>query len=70
MAALNDVLLLSAVADHFHVRQWQVARLFERKLLPKPAKVGPYRVVRAEDLPAVEAALVKGGYLKPDTAVA
>lgn len=59
-----DVMLLSDVADHFGVRQWQVGRLFERHLLPPPRKVGPYRVVSRKDLPEVEKALIAAGYLQ------
>ncbi len=45
------------------VTQWQVRRLFERGLLAPAPRVGPYRVVALEDLPAVEAALREAGYL-------
>ena len=54
---------LGTVGKHFGVSQRQVRRLFERGLLPEPARVGAYRVIDPDDLPKVEAALIKAGYL-------
>lgn len=56
--------LLGDVATHFGAQSWQVARLFKRGLLPEPERLGRARVVREEDLPAIEAALRQTGYLK------
>ena len=42
---------------------WQLRRLFERGLLPEPPRVGAYRVIAVEDLPKVEEALRRAGYL-------
>jgi DNA-binding transcriptional MerR regulator len=56
-------LTLGAVARHFDCRTWQIRRLFERNLLPPAARVGPYRVIAAADLPLVEKALRAAGYL-------
>ncbi len=56
-------LTLGAVAKRFGCRQWQVRRLFERGLLPEPPRVGAYRVIAEADLPAVEDALRRAGYL-------
>jgi hypothetical protein len=42
---------------------WQLRKLFERKLLPEPTRIGIYRVVAEEDLPAVEKALKDAGYI-------
>lgn len=44
---------------------WAVRRVFTRGLLPEPTRLGPYRVVAAADVPAVEAALRSAGYLPP-----
>jgi hypothetical protein len=37
--------------------------LFERNLLPAPARFGQYRAIPASDLPKVEQALRDAGYL-------
>ena len=63
MANSSGVLTMGEVALHFRVPVWQVRRLFERQLLPDAPRVGPYRVVKAEDLPEVKAALRRAGYL-------
>jgi DNA-binding transcriptional MerR regulator len=60
------VLTMGAIARRYGVTQWQVRRLFERRLLPEPARVGAYRVVDESDLPAVERALREAGYLSAD----
>ncbi len=57
------VFTVGTLGRRFGVPAWQVRRLFERQLLPEPARVGAYRVVAEEDLPAVEAALRAAGYL-------
>jgi hypothetical protein len=62
-AALTDYLTLGAVARRFGCQPWQVRRLFERGVLPEPRRVGAYRVVAEEDLPAVEQALRQAGYI-------
>jgi hypothetical protein len=60
----SDILTMGEVARLYPpVTQWQVRRLFERGLLPPARRVGAYRVVTTADLPAVEAALVRAGYL-------
>jgi DNA-binding transcriptional MerR regulator len=59
-----SILTMGDVATRFGVQVWQVRRLFERGLLPPAARVGAYRVVAADDLPAVEQALRTAGYLK------
>ena len=42
---------------------WMVRRLYERGLLPEPPRVGGYRVVPLADVPLVEAAMRRAGYL-------
>jgi hypothetical protein len=61
---------LGAVARRFSVPTWKVRRLFERNLLPPAARVGCYRVIAATDLPEVEAALRRAGYLPEGEGVA
>ena len=58
-------LSLGEVAARYGVDLWKVQRLFRRRLLPTPPRVGPFRLVRADQLPEVEAALVRAGYLAP-----
>src|SRR5262245_32305485 len=54
---------VGAVARRYGCPAWQIRRLFERGLLPPAARVGAYRVIAASDLPAVEDALRRAGYL-------
>jgi hypothetical protein len=62
----SRLLILGEVADFYGVRTWQVARLFERRLVSfTPLRAGRYRVVTEEQLPAIETALRKAGYLPP-----
>lgn len=45
---------------------WKIRRLYERRLLPEPGRIGNYRVVDASDVPAIEDALKRCGYLPDD----
>jgi DNA-binding transcriptional MerR regulator len=51
------------VAERYGIPEWRVRRLYERGILPEPARAGTYRLIRAEDLPGVENALRRAGYL-------
>jgi hypothetical protein len=57
---------LGAVAKRYGVRLWQVRRLYERRILPEPARLGLYRVVTDADLPTIHRALIAAGYLRPE----
>lgn len=54
------------LAKHFELPAWKVRRIFERRILPEPERVGAYRVIQACDLPAIEDALRRVGYLSDD----
>lgn len=60
---------LGEIARETGATQWQVRRLFERGLLPPAERIGLYRVVRAEDLPAIRTALIQAGYLEAESEV-
>jgi hypothetical protein len=64
----KEVMAVGAAARRLGVPPWKVRRLFERKLLPEPARVGPYRVITEADLPAVRAALLAAGYMRGEPA--
>jgi hypothetical protein len=69
--ATSPPLPLGAIAKRYGLPVWKIRRLFERGLLPEPARVGAYRVIPAADLSRVESALRKAGYLPaggPDAA--
>jgi hypothetical protein len=64
-ATLTDKLLtLGDVAQRLGCQLWQVARVIDRGLYPQPARIGCYRVLSVDDLPAMRAALVRAGFLK------
>jgi hypothetical protein len=48
---------------------WQVRSAIRRGFLPSPARLGPYRLFRRADLPAIRTALIAAGYL-PEEALA
>lgn len=56
-------LTIGDIAERYGVSAWKVRRIFERGLLPEPGRVGAYRVISADDLPKIEAALRQAGYL-------
>jgi hypothetical protein len=69
MSTTNEIFTIGDVARLYGVSLWQVRVLYERGLLPPAKRVGAYRVVLTADLPAVEAALVRAGYLRQPTEV-
>jgi hypothetical protein len=44
-------------------KAWKIRRLFERGILPEPARLGLYRVLATNELPRVTKALESAGYL-------
>lgn len=68
MSSKVSVLSLGPVAQRFGVKVWQVRRLFLRNLVPEPGRIGPYRVIPEQDLPLIEQALRKAGYLPGENA--
>jgi DNA-binding transcriptional MerR regulator len=63
MIAPHTYLSIGAVARRCGCPAWKIRRLFERGLLPEAPRVGAYRIIAAADLPAVEDALRRAGYL-------
>lgn len=61
------LLTMGDIARRFGCQPWQVRRIYERGILPPAERVGQNRVVRAEDVPSVEAALRSAGYLNTKT---
>jgi DNA-binding transcriptional MerR regulator len=53
-----------AIARRLGIAEWKVRRIFERGLLPDPGRAGTYRLIPASDLPKVEDALRRAGYLQ------
>jgi DNA-binding transcriptional MerR regulator len=60
---LQTVFGIGEVAKRLGVKTWQVRRLEERGLLDRTARIGWNRIYDSEDLPKIEAALRKAGYL-------
>jgi hypothetical protein len=57
---------LGQTATDHRAQLWHVSRLADRGLIPT-ARIGKNRVVRLEDYPLVEAALVEADYIKSET---
>ena len=66
---MSDIMTTTDAARFFTqnghpVKAWQVRRVYETGLLPEPeARLGTYRLIRSSDLPRLEDALRKAGYL-------
>jgi hypothetical protein len=60
---LRSKLTLGDVSRELGAPIWAIRRLFERRLLPEPERIGLYRVVDVKQLPLIEAALRHAGYL-------
>jgi DNA-binding transcriptional MerR regulator len=56
-------LTVGDVARFYGLEAWQVRKLWERRLLPPAKRIGMYRVFTEADLPQIENALRKIGYL-------
>jgi hypothetical protein len=55
----------------YPLKPWQVRRVYETGKLPEPAhRMGGYRLIHPDDLPALEAALQHAGYLPADATLA
>jgi hypothetical protein len=52
------------LARHFDLPAWQVARAIRRGFHPEPPRIGNYRLFTEADLPRVEEALRRAGYLR------
>jgi hypothetical protein len=69
---ITEFFTTTGVAKHYTakgypLKSWQIRRAYERELICEPEmRFGQYRVISADDLPLLEKALAKLGYL-PDT---
>jgi len=66
----RSFLSLGQVATRFDCRTWQVRRIYERGLLPEPDRLGIYRIIWADKLDQVEAALRAAGYIGEEACAA
>ena len=72
---MPDIMTTSDAAQYFTengfpVSPWQVRRVYETGLLPEPeTRLGAYRLIRSSDLPRLEDALRKAGYLPADSVI-
>jgi DNA-binding transcriptional MerR regulator len=60
------VLPIGEVARRLGCEPWHIRRLIARGLLPEPGRVATYRVFREADLPRIQAAIARAGYLPRD----
>jgi hypothetical protein len=70
----TKLLTIGQVGQHFRdqgyrVQDWQVRRIYERRILPEPGRCGIFRVISISDLPKVEEALRRAGYLQGEEVV-
>jgi hypothetical protein len=62
-AALESYLSTGEAAVRLGLRDWQVARLYQRKLVEEPARFGRFRLIPVGDLDKLRRAAVRAGYL-------
>lgn len=62
---MGRVYTTGELGDLLGVQAWRIARVFELGIVPEPQRVGGRRLIPAESLPAVVAALEARGWLKP-----
>ena len=63
----RPVFTTGQLARHFGVALWQIDYLWRRGLLEEADRAGILRVVPEADLPKVEAALRRAGYLPKES---
>jgi hypothetical protein len=61
---------MKEAAARCNVQVWQVRQVFLKGLMAEPGRCGMGRVIPVSDLPELEAALKKLGYVKSDAAPA
>ncbi len=66
-ATISRDLILGEVGERLGVATWKVQRVYTRGLLPPARRIGRFRVVSEDELPALEAALRQAGYLPRET---
>jgi hypothetical protein len=54
---------LGQAASALGLKDWQLVRLFTRGFAEEPARLGRFRVIRADDLPRLREAALRAGYL-------
>lgn len=62
----KDFYTTGDLARMFGVKLWKVARLFEDGLVAQPQRFRNYRLIPKKQIPAIEKALRKRGYLTDD----
>jgi hypothetical protein len=73
---INEMFTTTGAAQYFTLRgfpmkSWHIRRAYERELIPEPKlRFGQYRIISSADLPSLEKALVKLGYLPGDMRIA
>jgi hypothetical protein len=65
-AALEHYLSTGEAAVRLGLRDWQVARLYQRGLVEEPRRFGRFRLVAESDLPAIRRAAQTAGYLQQE----
>jgi hypothetical protein len=59
----QEHVMIGGAARHFGVPPWKVRRAIERGFYPEPPRMGPFRVIPRSELPVLELALRRAGYL-------
>lgn len=65
---MESPLTTAKLARRFGVEVWKVRRVFERGMVPEPGRLGLVRVFSESDVPPIEAAMIRAGYLEPKAA--
>jgi hypothetical protein len=64
MSQADSDITLGEAAQRLGTQLWKVQRLFDRKFLAPPRRLGRTRMVRESELPLIREKLREAGYLK------
>jgi hypothetical protein len=60
----SGFLTLGEIAAKLGTQLWQVQRIVDRRLVPRPERVGPNQIFREGQVELVQEALARAGYLR------
>lgn len=63
----DDIFSVGELGDRWKVQSWRISRLFQLGLVEEPPRLAGRRAITANMLPAIKAALLAKGWMKPSS---